>query len=252
MRGACPTRRRLLSVFGAAMLWDCALGPLAWSAEKAGDQATPLRMLFIGNSYTYVNDLPALLRALAVEARETRQIETRTVGSPGATLKGHWEKGEAKRMLMHGRWDFVVLQEQSLQPIVDPGAMFVYARLFDREIKRHGSRTILFVTWAREDRLESQASIDSSYAALSTELGALLAPIGGAWQRVLKQDPRLALYQPDHSHPTVAGSYVGACVFYSLIYGKPLRSLGQRPPGVSGDGADLAQRAAWEELQALR
>jgi hypothetical protein len=209
-------------------------------------------VLFIGNSYTYGNDLPGLVRALAVEAREPKLIETRTIGIPGATLKDHWEKGDARTTLRRGPWDFVVLQEHSTLPIENPASMARYVRLFDGEIKSQGARTILFVTWARENKPQMQAPLNNAYRALGRELGARVAPVGPAWQRALERDPLLPLYQSDHSHPTVTGSYVGACVFYSVIYDKPPTGLDLTPRGLARRNADIVHRAAWEEVQAFR
>jgi len=96
-----------------------------------------------------------------------------------------------------------------------------------------------------------QDALDSAYTSLAKELGALLAPVGPAWQRALVDSPQLRLYQKDDSHPAPLGTYLAACVFYSLIYGKPAESLPGRGDAVTARDATLAHKAAWDAVQAL-
>lgn len=188
----------------------------------------PLRVLFIGNSYIYVNDLPWLTQQLSVSAEETRTLETEMVTVGGATLKGHWERGEALRQIENERWDYVVLQEQSTLPITDPKVMYQYARLFDAQIKRVNAQTLFYLTWARQNRPQTQQILTNSYTRIATELRAEVAPVGLAWQKVQEENPILNLYHPDQSHPSPIGSYVAACVFYATFYKKSPVGLSHR------------------------
>jgi hypothetical protein len=207
-------------------------------------------VLFIGNSYTYVNDLPAVLADLAAASGGARPIATKTIGVGGATLQAHWERGEAVNAIRSVRWDFVVLQEQSLLPTVDPERMSRYARLFDTEIRKSGARTILVLTWARAGNRDMQRALDDAYASLARELGSLVAPVGPAWQRVLTARPQLRLHQEDGSHPSPLGTYVAACVFHAVIHGKPPERSPRHAP--SGEDAALAHTAAWDAVTALK
>jgi len=221
---------------------------LAVAAPQGSAEA--LRVLFVGNSYTYVNDLPSILKDLAIANRAEPGIQTTMIATPGATLEAHWKQGDVQRALQQERWDYVILQEQSLLPTVAPDQMYRYARLFNALITASGAKTILFVTWARAGKPEMQVALDRAYATLAKELGAQLAPIGSAWQRALSRNPRLALYQGDGSHPTAVGSYVGACVFYAVIYGRPPQQHGGRVGGLAAADILLLHQAAWDAVQA--
>lgn len=188
----------------------------------------PLRVLFIGNSYTYVNDLPWLTQQLSVSAGETRTLETDMVTVAGATLKSHWERGEALKRIQNERWDYVVLQEQSTLPITNRSVMYEYARLFDAEIKRVNARTVFYLTWARQNRPQTQQILTDSYTRIARELKAEVAPVGLAWQKVQEENPKLNLYYLDQSHPSPIGSYVAACVFYAKFYQKSPVGLSNR------------------------
>jgi len=187
-----------------------------------------LKVLFIGNSYTYVNDLPWLTQQLAVSAGEPRKLETEMVAIGGATLKSHWERGEALQKIRANQWDYVVLQEQSTLPIEDPDEMYQYARLFDAEIKHAHAQTVFYLTWARQNQPETQQALTDAYLKIARELGDKVAPVGIVWQKIQAASPPLNLYFSDGSHPSPIGSYVAACVFYATLYGKSPVGLSRR------------------------
>jgi hypothetical protein len=185
-----------------------------------------IRVLFIGNSYTFFNNLPQILTVLAESANQA--VETEMIAAAGATLKKHWEDGKALEALKRGHWDYVVLQEQSTlglpsQPgaqINSPKMFHEYARLFNAEIVKAGAKTVFFLTWARQDRPHTQALLTDAYLSIAKELKAIVAPVGIAWQKAARKNGRVALHQKDLSHPTPAGSYLAACVLYSTVCGK--------------------------------
>lgn len=208
---------------------------LFWLKEKPTEantfqvtQQQTIRVLFIGNSYTYVNDLPWLTQQLAESAKETRTLETEMVVVGGATLKSHWKRGKALRLLRAKQWDYVVLQEQSTLPITNPKEMYKYASLFDTEIKRVNSQTVFYLTWAKQNQPETQQILTDSYMAIAKKLKAKVALVGIVWQKVQEANPKFNLYNPDQSHPSPIGSYLAACVFYKTFYKGSLIGLSRR------------------------
>jgi len=187
-----------------------------------------IRVLFIGNSYTSVNNLPGLVIALA--AGEARPLDAEMIVVGGATLRDHWTDGKALAAIQRAQWDYVVLQEQSLLasgpgtssslPFGDPAIFGQYVRLFDQAIRKTGGKTVLYMTWARQNAPDTQAFLTKAYQDIGAELGIIVAPVGAAWQQSLRTSPTLILHQDDGSHPNGAGSYLAACVFYATFYGK--------------------------------
>ncbi|TWI55076.1 import receptor subunit TOM5-like [Pseudomonas duriflava] len=220
--------------------------------QTQADAHAPIKILFVGNSYTYVNDLPAVLSEMSIQARQARPIQTKTLAFSGASLELHWKKGDIQQALKDEHWDYVVLQEHSMLPVKNLDLMYQYARLMDDEIKKKGAKTIFYLTWARQNNPDMQAKLDQAYTAIAKERGALLAPVGQAWQTALAATPRPSLFLPDGSHPSFTGSYIGASVFYSLIYGKkpPQPSAAQTKRLEKATAATL-QQAAWKAVQSL-
>ena len=194
----------------------------------------PARILFIGNSFTNRNDLPGLLTRLATAARPPIAVETERVIANGRALKTHWERGAARDAIRASKWDYGVLQEQSTLPLKNPARMHEYVTLFDEEIRKSGARTVLYMTWARRHEFERQAELTAAYASIGRTLGALVVPVGVAWQRALSERPELVLHDKDNSHPNFAGSYLAACTFFAALFDRSPAGL------VTIDQADLA------------
>jgi hypothetical protein len=195
------------------------------------------RALFVGNSFTARNDLPGLL-AQMVESAGKGDLEWELISAGGASLRQHLNKGEALQRLNDAPWDFVALQEQSTLPVKNAARMADNVRDFDKIIGKTGARTVLYMTWARQNAPESQDAISAAYSSIGEELGSLVVPAGLAWQICLADHPHVVLHDKDKSHPSLAGSYLAACVFYVTLFKSDSRTIPDIDIGL--DAADVA------------
>ena len=198
-----------------------------------------LHILFIGNSYTSVNDLPHMFTQLAKSGGH--RVETAVVAPGGWTLFAHARSAETLNQLKSSKWDIVVLQEQSQVPASEQArtqGMYPAVRSLVSRIEAGGARPIFFLTWAQRDGWPEnglpgyeamQARISEGYLQIAQELGASVAPVGNTWLMAIKEHPDLELWQGDGSHPTEQGTYLAACVFYATIFR-------QSPEGLSYNG----------------
>jgi hypothetical protein len=184
------------------------------------------RILFLGNSYTYFNNLPGILVKLA--AARGKKVDVLMHAPGGWRLKDHWEKGNGRAALREQRWDFVVLQDQSTlgtnfyvdgKPRVSSDEMFrPHADQWTAEVRKAGAVPIFYLTWARKASPQDQAALNSAYIRAAKASDARVAPVGTAWARVRREDPTIDLFLPDGSHPSPAGSYLAACTFYAALF----------------------------------
>jgi hypothetical protein len=208
-----------------------------------------MNVLFIGNSFTARNDLPGLIAKLA--AARGKSMQHRLISAGGASLRTHWNAGEALKAIQSGPYDRVVLQEQSTLPIKNANRMHENVRLFDEAIKAAGAKTILYMTWARLSAPESQQVITDAYANIGRELGATVVPVGLAWERFLRHHDRPVLHDKDQSHPTLAGTYLAACVFMAVLFRESPVRLDAEVAGLPEKDLLLLQNAAWQECRSL-
>ena len=209
-----------LGVFGAVRAVSSGCNPLA--------RSTCVRVLFIGNSYTFVNDLPTVFRDLARSAG--RNVETGMVAEGGETLAQHAASSDDASAINGGHWQYVVLQEQSEIPSVESlrqSEMYPAARSLVAAVRVTGATPLLLETWAHQagwpeyqlTYASMQAAIDAAYGTLAGQLQVGVAPTGQAWQAVVDADPTIALWQSDGSHPTPAGTFLAACVVFTRVFG---------------------------------
>lgn len=223
---------------------------------NAGD-ASPLHVLFIGDSYTYVNDLPGMLTSIAATSGTTPLITTDELVQGGSTLEMLWEAG-APEKIQQGPWTQVVLQGQSLEPLTslpgnDQSTFQTYAKQFGDLIVAAGAQPALLDTWARApgDAIygpyalgdfacpaEMQDELTIAYAKAATlEPKGLLVCAGEAFEEAIAQHPDIVLQQSDFSHPTVAGTYLAASTLYVALTGKPVPEQSAVPAGISASDA---------------
>jgi hypothetical protein len=215
-------------------------------AAQTEAPAKTLHVLFIGNSYTFYNNLPKLLESIAGSQKAGPRIEAEVSVSGGKTLQWHWENKRAVEAIRKGGWDFVVLQEHStlgriapaggMPEINHPAAYFDFAARFNGEITQAGARTVLYATWARDGFPEQQRRLDDAITRLAEKLDATIVPAGLAWTVTRLEAPSIKLHMPDRSHPTMAGSYLNALLFYQCLTGRkavdpPAAIAGPKSPG---------------------
>ena len=211
--------------------------------------AATLNVLFVGNSFTARNDLPSLIAALA--QTRGKRMERRLISAGGASLRRHWNAGEALTAIQESRYDCVVLQEQSTLPIKSPKRMHESIRLFDKAIQESGATTVLYLTWARQQAPETQQVITDAYTSIADELGATVAPVGIAWENFLSKHSAPPLHDKDDSHPTLAGSYLTACIFLSVLFGETSVGIKSDVEGLAVTDRNLLQKSAWQTYQAF-
>lgn len=226
----------------ATALWFWARGPRDAHVDFTSPRDDALKILFVGNSHTFVNDLPKTFGSLVLAREPTRPLVVKDVTFGGATLDDHLARGVARRAIESERWDYVVLQEQSMLPSTAKDRYERAVRAFDAIIRRAGAKTVLYAVWPHRVG-QDPASLAATYREVAGDVHATLADVGAAWLRAERIDAKVVLYQADGYHPAPAGTYLAACVFYETLVGKSARglpSLGM----VSDDVAAELQRAA--------
>ena len=222
-------------------------------ALPAISSSAQTRVLFIGNSYTYVNGLPSLIQSLATIGGKTMVVDSALVG--GYTFQNHSTDPTTLNKIRQGGWDFVVLQEQSQRPAFPPSQtaveVFPYAQRLVDSIKKYSpcGKVVFFMTWGRRFGDQSNCAsyppictyegmswrLRETYLQLAQTHQAFCAPVGWVWRKSIQDDSTVVLHDSDNSHPNQTGSYLSACVLYSTIFqtrvlGNPfMYTLGHAP-----------------------
>lgn len=198
----------------------CLLFVICSGLASANAGRDTLRVLFVGNSYTYYNNLIQVV-SLISDSLNTKLICTKsTVG--GTNLGEHWneQKGlRSKSLIENGRYDIVVLQDHSMRPIDAPDSLVYYGQLFCNLIRSKGARPFIYNTWSREKTPATQVQINEGYDKLAAACKGIRVRVGDSWQEYLKRSPNAGLYIADGSHPTNLGTFIAALCFVKAILG---------------------------------
>lgn len=198
--------------------------------------ANSREVLFIGNSYIYVNDLPKMIKQIAASFNDTLIYSQSTPG--GYTLEAHSTYNNTLNAIKQAQWDVVILQEQSQRPSFSPAQVasdtYPYAKLLDSLILKNNpcSETMFYMTWGRKNGDATncpfyppvctyegmQQRLRESYMEMAKDNKAVVSPVGAAFKIVRDSLPGIDLYNADESHPSVAGTYLAACVFYASLF----------------------------------
>ena len=173
-----------------------------------------LRILFIGNSLTYVNNLPAMVQQLGT-SNPARPVSVSSVAFGDYSLQDHWNRGDALTAIRQGGWDLVVLQQGPSALPESRANLIEWTGRFADEIRKVGARPAVYMVWPGLGRLAAWDSVTDSYAAAAAAAHALLLPAGESLRSAYDTHPPMPLFDGDGFHPLPLGSFGAALVIYA-------------------------------------
>jgi len=221
-------------------------------------------VLFIGNSYTYSNEgVPTALKKIAESLGE--EVNTEMIAPGGYRFSNHCTNQATLDLINSRNWDYVVLQEQSQYPSFPPdqveNEVYPYAASLCNTIRQNDicSQIIFFMTWGHKNGDASncpyyeplctyegmQWRLRQSYVEMAEDNQAWVSPVGMAFAQIRQSNPEIELYSSDNSHPSVYGTYLAACTFYSTIFHKSPVGASYISQGIEANEAQILQNTAW-------
>lgn len=204
---------RLLRSLVLSLPLACSLGTSGPSSVDIGE--ADLRVLFIGNSLTYTNDLPGLVEGLA--SLEGRSLATGTLAFPNASLEDHAAR-DAFAVIRRVRPDIIVLQQGPSSLDESRVHLVHWSQQFAAVAGEHGGRTALLMVWPSSDRLDAFDAVRDSYAAAADAVDGTFIPAGESWRGAWARDPSLQLYGGDGFHPSALGTLAAALTVHMVMY----------------------------------
>jgi hypothetical protein len=174
-----------------------------------------LRILFIGNSHTYYNDMPELVASRARKCGYN--CEVTMIAHPGWFLEQHTKEPDVRFNIRYGHYDYVVLQEHA-HPFGPEEKFFSAVRILDGWIRESGARTVIYSTWARREEEFNQKQMNEAHRKIADEIGAILAPVGENWWTYKRTYPNLEMYDTDGAHASEFGSDFAAKYIWESVY----------------------------------
>jgi hypothetical protein len=181
-------------------------------------------LLFIGNSLTYTNDLPAMLASVANAAGDS--VRVAMVAGPNLALIDHTNGAtDAVAQIDCGRWTFVLLQQGPTPAGVCRDTLILAAMRLAPHIRAAGARPALFLPWSQQRYPKSLDFASESAELAARAVGGIVTPVGTAWKNALEVDLGAPLYGADGYHPAPSGTLLAALTIYDRLFGRDVRSI---------------------------
>lgn len=194
----------------------------------------PMRVLFVGNSYTHYNNMPKIFEQMADS--KGVQLEVVMDAKSSHTFQMHSKRPELYKNIRSTKWDYVVLQGFSRElaqdrAVIDAMSIPYIKQLLDSIYANNScTNVLLYQTWGYDSGFKDDTlGIDWSYQTMSDRihegylyvsqrLNLSIVPVGKVWETVKENHPQIQLYQEDKQHPSLAGSYLAASCFYAALF----------------------------------
>jgi hypothetical protein len=191
-----------------------------------------LKVLFIGNSYTHMNNMPKIFDKLCQSKGKRVIVEMNT--RAGASFKVHTGRQDMFDKIKSRKWDYVILQGYSREFIeepahIDTSSVPYMVQIMDSIRANHAcTQILLYQTWGYKDGYLENTLTDNyekmtdkiqfGYRYISEVFSLPISPVGSVWKELRKNVPDINLYDTDNAHPNKNGSYLSACTFYTAIF----------------------------------
>ena len=223
-------------------------------------QAKEISVLFIGNSFTFMNNMPEMFQQISASNGNKVYVEHCTEG--GMDWKYHVDNDATYDYIDSRDWDYIVLQAKSWEPTqprekIDKNTLPYGQKLVDAIRRKNPSTAILlYMTWGYKEGMKTNSNANSfykMYTLLKNEYlrfadiyTVAITPVGETWKNIREVYPSLNLYEEDNFHPNNYGSYISACTFYTAIFRKRLDPLKTyRPQTISLEVANNIQSVSY-------
>lgn len=228
-------RRKLIWLFAFALL-GCGGGSAAPAPEPPAPPAATISLLFMGNSHTSANQLPAMVAAMVRAARPGQTVSA--VEAPEWMFLEDRSTHAASLQLLRGtRWNAVFLQAQKYSMSGNFSYPTTGAEALIRESRMVGALPVLFPEWPQRG-VDETARIHDLHVSIAVRAPACVAPVGHAWDLALKRHPGLVLHAPDGNHAAASGSFLAALMLATTY----TRFAPEQLPFIPGFNVDAAMQ----------
>lgn len=219
-----PTRITLPTALAGALgiLFSCSSNPAGVEFPTVELPDAELRVLFVGNSLTYFNELPQMVQTIAEATGHSLAVAE--VAFPNFSLEDHWNTGVASA-IQGASADVVVMQQGPSSLPDNQTYLRVWTDTLSRAIRDAGGRPALFMVWPSHDRLGFMSDVRESYSRAAEAVDGIFIPAGQSWVRAWEKDETLTLYDFDNFHPSALGSAVAALTIFSVLFEEPVGVL---------------------------
>lgn len=183
------------------------------------------KILFVGNSLTYTNDLPNIL--VEIGNGFDKNITTEMVCKPNYAIVDHLDEGIIQQKITTEKYDYVIIQQGPSSQKKGREMLLDTGKKLRKLCEKYGAKLGYYMVWPSKRYYFTFDKVIANHTEAAEKNNALLFPVGKYWKQYEAQKPRTSLYGPDQFHPSKAGSFFAALVIFKGLY--PTENLKKLP-----------------------
>lgn len=183
--------------------------------ENSSKQQEVIQVLFVGNSLSYTNNLPKLVKDAA--KHKGLKIKTSILAKPNYALIDHWDEGHLQKKINNDQFDYVIVQQGPSSQKEGRKLLLEAGKKISILCDNSNSRLMFFMVWPAIQYYQTFDGVISNYREAAVQNKALLAPVGEVWKTHIDSTKNFDYYGPDGFHPSLKGSKVAADIIVSEL-----------------------------------
>lgn len=192
---------------------------LAFISSTVDEELRPIRILFVGNSLTYTNNLPKLVEHEAHDKKVS--VKTDVLAFANYALEDHWNDGKLQQLIQSEDYDYIIVQQGPSSQADGREMLLNYGKKISALCERHKCRLVFFMVWPAIGNFQNFDGVIQNYADAAKETNSILCPVGKSWKEYIDKTNDYSYYGPDGFHPSLKGSMAAAQIISSVILAEP-------------------------------
>ena len=186
------------------------------SAQEKQTSDSETAILFIGNSLTYTNNLPELVRKKAKIIGE--KVKVKTVAFPNYAIEDHWKDGKVQQLIKSKKFQYVIIQQGPSSQLDGKKMLIDYGKKFSEICQQNNAKLCFFMVWPSLQYYHTFKGVIDNYSKAATENNAIILPVGKIWKQHFDNTNNFDFYGPDGFHPSLKGSNMAAEVIVNSLF----------------------------------
>lgn len=206
----------LIRIFWFFLLLSCCfLSSVSKGCDSLNSESETIRILFVGNSLTYSNDLPNLVEQEAKKRKVKWVIEM--IASPNLGLEDHWENCLVHEAIKTRKFDFLVIQQGPSSQSEGRQSLLEYGAKLKSLCDQYDTKLAFFMVWPAVPNFHTFDGVIKNYTDAAVQTNSILCPVGCKWKEFIDATGSLSYYGNDQFHPSLLGSQVAAQVIFESL-----------------------------------
>lgn len=190
---------------------------LSFNCIKEDLNPVKYKLLFVGNSLTYTNDLPFLVKNRAKQ--KGVEITTEMLAHPDYGLHDHWANGVLQDKINNNNYDYVIMQQGPSSQEEGKKILLEYGHKIAELCKSNNTKPAFYMVWPAHANYNNFNGVIANYTLAAEQNEAILCPVGMVWKNHIDSTADLSFYGPDLFHPSLSGSEKAAEIIVNSLFG---------------------------------